>query len=104
MGSSARVAVSAALAVPVAIALFFVMHSLVSRDFKQEDVKARKIADIVVPDKTIETNFNEVKPEKPDDPEEPPPELEPIQFDTQLDMIFSGYAEPFGADEHEELM
>ena len=58
MGSSARVAVSAALAVPVAIALFFVMHSLVSRDFKQEDVKARKIADIVVPDKTIETNLN----------------------------------------------
>ena len=62
MGSSARVAVSAALAVPVAIALFFIMHSLVSRDFKQEDVKARKIADIVVPDKTIETNLNEVKP------------------------------------------
>ena len=81
MGSSARVALSAALAVPVAIALFFVMHSLISRDFKQEDVKARKIADIVVPDKTIETNLNEVKPEKIDDPEEPPPELEPIQFD-----------------------
>ena len=40
MGSTARVAVSAALAVPVAIALFFVMHSLVSRDFQQEDVKA----------------------------------------------------------------
>ena len=74
MGSSARVAVGAALAVPVAIFLFFVMHSLVSRDFKQEDVKARKIADIVVPDKTIETILNEVKPEKIEDPEEPPPE------------------------------
>ena len=58
----------------------------VSRDFQQEDVKARKIADIVVPDKTIETNLKEVKPEKVDDPEEPPPDLEPIQFDTQLDM------------------
>ena len=34
MGSSARVAISAALAVPVAVALFFIMHSLVSRDFK----------------------------------------------------------------------
>ena len=96
MGSSARVAVSAALAVPVAIALFFVMHSLVSRDFKQEDVKARKIADIVVPDKTIETNLNEVKPEKPDDPEEPPPELEPIQFDTQLDMNVANTAPTTG--------
>tara|TARA_B100000683_G_scaffold275940_1_gene328263 strand:- start:819 stop:1427 length:609 start_codon:yes stop_codon:yes gene_type:complete len=96
MGSSARVAVSAALAVPVAIALFFVMHSLVSRDFKQEDVKARKIADIVVPDKTIETNLTEVKPEKPDDPEEPPPELEPIQFDTQLDMNVANTAPTTG--------
>jgi protein TonB len=96
MGSSARIAVSAALAVPVAIALFFIMHSLVSRDFKQEDVKARKIADIVVPDKTIETNLNEVKPEKPDDPEEPPPELEPIQFDTQLDMNVANNAPTTG--------
>jgi len=96
MGSSARVVLSAALAVPVAIALFFVMHSLISRDFKQEDVKARKIADIVVPDKTIETNLNEVKPEKIDDPEEPPPELEPIQFDTQLDMNVANMAPTTG--------
>ena len=96
MGSTARVAVSAALAVPVAIFLFFVMHSLVSRDFKQEDVKARKIADIVVPDKTIETNLNEVKPEKIEDPEEPPPELEPIQFDTQLDMNVANTAPTTG--------
>ena len=61
MGSSARIAVSAALAIPVAIALFFIMHTLVSRDFQQEDVRARKIADIVVPDKTIETNLNHLR-------------------------------------------
>jgi protein TonB len=96
MGSSARIAVSAALAIPVAIALFFIMHSLVSRDFQQEDVKARKIADIVVPDKTIETNLKEVKPEKVDDPEEPPPDLEPIQFDTQLDMNVANMAPTTG--------
>ena len=96
MGSSARIAVSAALAIPVAIALFFIMHSLVSRDFQQEDVKARKIADIVVPDKTIETNLKEVKPEKVEDPEEPPPDLEPIQFDTQLDMNVANMAPTTG--------
>ena len=96
MGSSVRVAVSAALAIPVAIALFFIMHSLVSRDFQQEDVKARKIADIVVPDKTIETNLKEVKPEKVEDPEEPPPDLEPIQFDTQLDMNVANTAPTTG--------
>ena len=96
MGSSVRVAVSAALAIPVAIALFFIMHSLVSRDFQQENVKARKIADIVVPDKTIETNLKEVKPEKVEDPEEPPPDLEPIQFDTQLDMNVANTAPTTG--------
>lgn len=96
MGSSARIAVSAALAIPVAIALFFIMHTLVSRDFQQEDVKARKIADIVVPDKTIETNLKEVKPEKVDDPEEPPPDLEPIQFDSQLDMNVANMAPTTG--------
>lgn len=86
MGSSIRVVVSGMLAVPVAIALFYVMQSLVTREFEQEETEARKIADIVVPDKVIETNLKEVKPEKVEDPEEPPPDLEPIQFDTAIDM------------------
>jgi len=70
----------------VAIGLFYLMQALVDRDYKQEDTKARKIADIVVPDKIIETNLKEVKPEKVEDPEEPPPDLEPIDFDTDIDM------------------
>lgn len=86
MGSSVRVVLAGLLAVPVAIGLFYIMQSLVDRDFEQEDAKARKIADIVVPDKVIETNLKEVLPEKIDDPEEPPPDLEPIQFDTDVDM------------------
>ena len=48
MGSSVRVVLAGLLAVPVAIGLFYIMQSLVDRDFEQEDVKARKIADIVV--------------------------------------------------------
>ncbi len=86
MGSSVRVVLAGLLAVPVAIGLFYIMQSLVDRDFEQEDAKARKIADIVVPDKVIETNLKEVLPEKIEDPEEPPPDLEPIQFDTDVDM------------------
>lgn len=86
MGSSIRIIVGGILAVPVAIGLFFIMQSLVDRDYEQTETKARKIADIVVPDKVIETNLKEVKPEKVEDPEEPPPELEPIQFDTDVDM------------------
>ena len=86
MGSSARLISSAALALPVAVALFFVMLSLVDRDWEQPDTKNRKVAEIITPEDTLETNLAEAKPEKPDDPEEPPPDLEPIQFETQIDM------------------
>ena len=86
MGSSIRIFVGGLLAIPVAIGLFYIMQSLVDRDFKQEDSKARKIADIIVPDKVIETNLKEVLPEKIEDPEEPPPDLEPIEFDSDVDM------------------
>ena len=86
MGSSVRIIVGGLLAIPVAIGLFYIMQSLVDRDFKQEDTKARKIADIVVPDKVIETNLKEDLPEKIEDPEEPPPDLEPIEFDSDVDM------------------
>lgn len=85
MGSSIRVVVGALLAVPVAIGLFYIMLMLVDRDFEQTETENRKIADIVVPDKVVETNLKEAKPEKVEDPEEPPPELEPIQFDTNMD-------------------
>lgn len=86
MGSALRLVIGAALAIPVAIGLFYIMQTLVTKEFEQQETKARKIADIVVPDKVIETNLKEVKPEKVEDPEEPPPELEPIQFDTDVDM------------------
>jgi len=84
MGSSIRVVIGGLLAVPVAIGLFYIMQALVDREYQQEATKARKIADIVVPDKVIETNLKEVKPEKVEDPEEPPPDLDPIKFDTDV--------------------
>lgn len=96
MGSSARVILGGLLAVPVAIGLFYLMQALVDRDYKQQDTKARKIADIVVPDKVIETNLKEVKPEKVEDPEEPPPDLEPIDFDTDIDMNVANTAPTTG--------
>jgi protein TonB len=86
MSSYIRMIIGAALAVPVAIGLFFIMHSLIDTDYEQDDSKARKIADIVVPDKVIETNLAEAKPDKVEDPEEPPPDLQPMTFDTNIDM------------------
>jgi protein TonB len=62
------------------------MQSLIDTQFEQEDVKTRKIADIVVPDKVIETNLKEVLPEKVEDPDEPPPDMEPLDFDMDVDM------------------
>jgi protein TonB len=96
MGSLQRVIFGGLLAVPVAIGLFYLMQALVDRDYEQQDTKARKIADIVVPDKVIETNLKEVKPEKVEDPEEPPPDLEPIDFDTDIDMNVANTAPTTG--------
>jgi len=87
MGNSiVRVIIAALVAVPVAVGLFFVMQSLIDREYEQEEVKSRKIADIVVPNKDIEVNLKEVKPEKVEDPEEPPPEMQPLEFDMDMDV------------------
>ena len=87
MGSSfVRVLVGALVAIPVAIGLFFVMQSLISREYQQEDVESRKIADIVVPETEIEVNVAQKKPEKVEDPEEPPPELDTPDMDMDMDM------------------
>ena len=92
MPASVRSIIGAVVAVPIAVGLFYIMTALVSRDFQQEETKARKIADIVVPDKVIETNLKEVLPEKVEDPEEPPPDMEPLQFDTDVDMSMANTA------------
>ena len=87
MGNSiVRVIIAALVAVPVAVGLFFVMQSLIDREYEQEEVQSRKIADIVVPNKDIEVNVKEVKPEKVEDPEEPPPEMQPLEFDMDMDV------------------
>ncbi len=86
MPASLRSVVGAVIAIPIALGLFYLMHSLIDTQFEQEDVKTRKIADIVVPDKVIETNVKEVLPEKVEDPDEPPPEMEPLDFNTDIDM------------------
>jgi protein TonB len=87
MGSSiVRSLLAALVAVPVAVGLFYLMQSLITRDYEQQDVENRKIADIVVPEKDIEVNVKEQKPEKVEDPEEPPPDIEPMDMDLDMDM------------------
>ena len=92
MPATLRSIVGAVAAVPIALGLFYLMQSLIDTQFEQEDVKTRKIADIVVPDQVIETNLKEVLPEKVEDPDEPPPDMEPLDFDTDLDMSMANMA------------
>ena len=86
MPATLRSVIGAVAAVPIALGLFYLMQSLIDTQFEQEDVKTRKIADIVVPDKVIETNLKEVLPEKVEDPDEPPPDMEPLDFGMDVDM------------------
>jgi protein TonB len=93
MGNSfVRAFIGAVVAIPVVFGLFFLMQSLIDKDYEQTDTKGRKIADIVVPEREIEVNTKEVKPEKVEDPEEPPPELQPLELDFDTDMDVANIA------------
>ncbi|TGD75768.1 energy transducer TonB [Mangrovimicrobium sediminis] len=86
MGKSVRFIVAIALAVPVAIGLFAIMNKLIDRHFENPDVKATKVAEIVRQDKEIETQREVKKPEKVEDPEEPPPDLDTPELDMDVDV------------------
>lgn len=87
MGNSPlRMILSILLAVPVVVGLFMIMHSLIDRNYENPEVEARKIADLVQPDEEIELETTVPKPDKVEDPEEPPPELEMVQLDLNMDI------------------
>jgi len=82
-----RLAIGAALAIPVAGGLFFIMQYLIATaDPKIDDQKTRKLPDIFMPPRQIETNIAETKPDKPEDPEEPPPDLDTPDIDMDMNM------------------
>jgi len=82
-----RLVIGGLLAIPVAGGLFFIMQYLIaSAGPKIDDSKQRKLADIHMPEREIETNVNEKKPDKVDDPEEPPPDLDTPDVDMDMDV------------------
>ena len=82
-----RLLIGAILAVPVAGGLFFIMQYLIaSADPQIDDSKQRKLADIHMPEREIDTNVKEKKPDKVDDPEEPPPDLDTPDVDMDMDV------------------
>ena len=87
MNNSVRLIIGALLALPVAGGLFFIMQYMIATaDPQIDDSNTTKLADIHMPEVEIETNINEKKPDKPDDPEEPPPEFETPDVDVDLDV------------------
>lgn len=77
------------LAIPVAGGLFFIMQQLIATaDPDIDPEKSRKIADIQMPEQEIEVNRKE-KPEKVEDPEEPPPDLETpdVEMNPETQMV-----------------
>lgn len=66
----------------VAVALFVLMSKLIDMgDAGLNEEPGIKIADITMPDTTIEAQIDEEKPDKPDEVEEPPPEIQQQEID-----------------------
>lgn len=81
-----RLFIGGLLAIPVAGGLFFIMQYLIaSADPKIDTEKRTKLADIHMPEREIETNI-EQKPDKVEDPEEPPPDLDTPDVDMDMDV------------------
>jgi protein TonB len=82
-----RLLFGALFAIPVAGGLFFIMQYLIATANPQiDDSKQRKLADIHMPEREIDTNVKEKKPDKVDDPEQPPPDLDTPDIDMDMDM------------------
>lgn len=95
MVSSIRFLLGGAASVVITVSLFAVMISLIGRPPEINEDEKIKIVDIQMPDLTIEVKVKEAKPDKPENPDEPPPEFDTPQVttatvDTSLNV---GYAQ-----------
>jgi protein TonB len=84
--SLSRIFFGALLAIPVAGGLFFIMQYLIATaDPEIDDEERTRLADIFMPERDIETQVKEQKPDKIEDPEEPPPDMDTPDMDTDVD-------------------
>ena len=85
-----RIVIGAGLAIVVTAGLFYLMPLLIETADKELDEQpATRIDDIIMPDRIIEAVVNKDKPKKIDEPDEPPPDLDPPkidEFDTNPDI------------------
>ncbi len=78
--------VAVLLALATTLFLFALMYALIAIDVKPPgELQQRKLADIFMPEREIETQYESVKPKKIDLAQEPPPEMPLPDFD-RLDL------------------
>lgn len=79
----ARLGVAGILASVITIGLLALMVTLIESEKREpEQADQRKIVDIHMPERKIETQYDTTKPDKPEDPEEQPEDMPEPQFDT----------------------
>lgn len=82
-------------ALTITILLFSLMHLLIYREADLDLNNTGRIADIHMGDVDIQTNIDDLRPDKPDEAsEEPPepelPEIEEVEIDDSIDAGFDG--------------
>jgi periplasmic protein TonB len=95
-----RLVGAGALAIATTIALIFTMHALIAANMTApEDEEQIRVADIVMPEQKIETQYDTSKPDKPDEPEQPPPDMpEPDYDEPNVDNAINMSAPAANAD------
>jgi len=82
-----RFLIALILAAAVTLGLLLTMHYLISSNLEEpKDEDVLKIPDVTMDDRNVDENVDVSKVEKPEDVEEPPPELpEPVVQDIEVD-------------------
>ena len=87
-----RTAISILLAIIVVVALFLIMRTLIDGNFVNPEVDDRMVAELVRLPDDIELQNSTPKPDKAEDPEEPPPDMEMEQLDVDMDVDIENVA------------
>lgn len=90
--SLVRTAISILLAIVVVVALFLIMRTLIDGNFVNPEVDDRMVAELVRLPDDIELQNSTPKPDKAEDPEEPPPDMEMEQLDVNMDVDIENVA------------
>lgn len=80
--SLVRLLIAGAMGLAVTLGLILLMHILIQTNIKgPEKVKEYKVPDIVMPEREIKTEYDTSKPDKPEEPDEAPPDIPEPEFD-----------------------